>query len=184
MKPKHTCCDDQTIWNRQEIVNRICDHKCDQGADNTCLVIFFFKRFSSVKKANKRTGNKGQIFTSIFGKPTIPITTTARAARINASPSNFSSYTSFWLFGSISSFDDSMIAELLRRQGLLTKRSKMGAYAVKKTRPNEYVMNIIRRLAPSKSVSSMPIAGIEPVTYALRVRCSTNWAKSAITFLV
>ena len=30
----------------------------------------------------------------------------------------------------------------------------------------------------------MPIAGIEPVTYALRVRCSTNWAKSAIAFLV
>ena len=30
----------------------------------------------------------------------------------------------------------------------------------------------------------MPIAGIEPVTYALRVRCSTNWAKSAITFSV
>ena len=32
--------------------------------------------------------------------------------------------------------------------------------------------------------SLMPIAGIEPVTYALRVRCSTNWAKSAIAFLV
>ena len=32
--------------------------------------------------------------------------------------------------------------------------------------------------------SLMPNAGIEPVTYALRVRCSTNWAKSAITFLV
>ena len=62
---------------------------------------------------------------------------------------------------------------------------KNGAYAVKKeTRPNEYVMNIIRRLAPSKQIFSMPIAGIEPVTYALRVRCSTNWAKSAITFLV
>ena len=25
----------------------------------------------------------------------------------------------------------------------------------------------------------MPIAGIEPVTCALRMRCSTNWAKSA-----
>ena len=52
---------------------------------------------------------------------------------------------------------------------------KNGAYAVKKeTRPNEYVTNIIRRLAPSKQIFSMPIAGIEPVTYALRVRCSTN----------
>ena len=30
----------------------------------------------------------------------------------------------------------------------------------------------------------LPIAGVEPVTYALRVRCSTNWAKSAITLLV
>ena len=30
----------------------------------------------------------------------------------------------------------------------------------------------------------MPIAGIEPVTYALRVRCYTNWAKSAITLIV
>ena len=30
----------------------------------------------------------------------------------------------------------------------------------------------------------MPNAGIEPVTYALRVRCSTNWANSAITFSV
>ena len=30
----------------------------------------------------------------------------------------------------------------------------------------------------------LPIAGIEPVTYALRVRCSTNWAKSAATLLV
>ena len=29
------------------------------------------------------------------------------------------------------------------------------------------------------NVVSMPIAGIEPATYALRVRCSTNWAKSA-----
>ena len=25
----------------------------------------------------------------------------------------------------------------------------------------------------------MPAAGIEPVTYALRVRCSTDWAKLA-----
>lgn len=32
--------------------------------------------------------------------------------------------------------------------------------------------------------SLMPNAGIEPVTYALRVRCSTNWANSAITFSV
>ena len=31
---------------------------------------------------------------------------------------------------------------------------------------------------------SMPNAGLEPVTYALRVRCSTNWANSAITFSV
>ena len=30
----------------------------------------------------------------------------------------------------------------------------------------------------------MPIAGIEPVTFALRMRCSTNWAKSAIPLIV
>ena len=36
------------------------------------------------------------------------------------------------------------------------------------------VITIIRRLAPSKPFLPMPIAGIEPVTYALRVRCSTN----------
>ena len=47
-------------------------------------------------------------------------------------------------------------------------RSKEGA------RPNEYVITIIHRLAPPKQIFSMPIAGIEPVTYALRVRCSTN----------
>ena len=47
-------------------------------------------------------------------------------------------------------------------------RSKKGA------RQNESVITIIRRLAPSKPFLPMPIAGIEPVTYALRVRCSTN----------
>lgn len=31
------------------------------------------------------------------------------------------------------------------------------------------------------NVVSMPIAGFEPVTYALRMRCSTNWAISAWT---
>ena len=55
------------------------------------------------------------------------------------------------------------------------KAVKNGAYAVKKrARQNESVITIIRRLAPSKPFLPMPIAGIEPVTYALRVRCSTN----------
>ncbi len=61
----------------------------------------------------------------------------------------------------------------------------MAPYAVKKGgTEHEYVITIIRRLVPLKQFLPMPIAGIEPVTYALRVRCSTNWASSAITFLV
>ena len=44
----------------------------------------------------------------------------------------------------------------------------------KETRQNESVITIIRHLAPTKQFLPMPIAGIEPVTYALRVRCSTN----------
>ncbi len=47
-------------------------------------------------------------------------------------------------------------------------------WSKEETRPNEFVITIIRRLAPSKQFYSMPITGIEPVTYALRVRCSTN----------
>ena len=30
----------------------------------------------------------------------------------------------------------------------------------------------------------VPTAGIEPVTYALRVRCSTYWAKSASKYSI
>ena len=37
--------------------------------------------------------------------------------------------------------------------------------------------------APSILLSSEPRAGLEPATYALRMRCSTNWAISALVFV-